>query len=594
MARPFFKGKQMVSDFQTTVQYWDVFPHMDDNGVDFRPRREFLVLVKTGSGGHAIIRAEFDRVPDWHVASVLASQFDGEDRDNTVSMHGENNLPEIEGLAANRITMPLNYINPLTVTRAFQSSVADHAECLGIHPADSLSRATVHDRVVDSFLEEWMETRQAFGNAIGLSETITIPPGPHNNFARQPVFDPEFRRLCLYRHQAFSTFPFLQKLLKNDEFDPVRDVIDRGQTLVHALAVHFNVPRSMIRALRGVAVRDLGELIHKLPSVFQIFAAIPPERWPSNPTEWRQFRRSIKEVIELSRLPATFAPNLVWLGKCARNNWQLPLSNGDRLPMGLADVENLTRALLVGLEWFFYEMPELITRFSFARREAMARNIVARLRKKLGYRKLVQMYRQYKEAHRRAVIDHAAQFQEWNDQQWPSLISENQCYGNLVVNPLPSMKELHSEGVAMNHCVVTLWEGGIRGQSQFWSVRTKDDTRLSTFQTTLVMQDDMVLAIKIEQHMGQSNAPAPLAAEKAAQLHIDYLLTQREGIQSYLAWRAGFDLSRLDTDGHEVLLVLLETEPVVAALKEVLPEKYGMEKLVRQEARRQTLPAGLT
>ena len=377
---------------------------------------------------------------------------------------------------------------------------------------------------------------------------------------------PELRR---NRLQALTLFPVLQHCLLNLGWREVRDAIDEGRPLIDELARRFDVPPSVIRAVRGTAPLAAGKPVDRLDIVFPLLRDIPAAWWPKSPEDWVAFAEAARHVSHITHHPVTTTANRLVMRDCARRAYRLPdLDNDGWNRMG-REIDDFQRGLRDGLRY------SLRGRDDRSDLDLFVTHVSNRMLASLGIERVGQIARRWGEAYRRVQADFALESEIWRGVRWPSLGESPIDLGDLTAHLLCTARELSDEGRAMNNCVAAYVPECLRGSGQIWSFRTPAGDRAATLETHLVRATDGSLRVHIGQLAGPGNSRPTDHVRKAARDLLRRIDTDRSALETYQRWRQTV-LSKPMTER----IATAFSQPILWALEEVLPPVWSLDAII--------------
>jgi hypothetical protein len=375
------------------------------------------------------------------------------------------------------------------------------------------------------------------------------------------------------RAQAVRVFPLIRPVLMAPECRPVREAVDRGASLIDALAAHWKVPKSMVKTLHGIDLKDLGLLAGRLPVIFRLLAEIPASWWPRSADTWQSFAETVQTIQRVSKRPISSAANQLWLIDRARQGYAAEAhSPEDYVRMG-EDIEEFMDLLRQALE---HVAAALRQKPKTARLDPFQQ--MSALRIGLGLEKLAHTARRFADNYRRAVEAFAREAELWNGLRWPVIGRvEPRVHAGVLVIPLQSPEDLRLEGQRMQNCVASYVEDCLRGRCQIWSLRLTDGTPLSTLETRTRTDKDGLNTIRVAQHKGFANASPPPAARRALQELMLDLHTDKTALATYQTWRQSVLRRPLSERQRHAIM-----QPVLVALEETLKGKWSWHRLIAE------------
>lgn len=438
------------------------------------------------------------------------------------------------------------------------------------HDASSTSRAEVRRAVIEAMAEQLHTAREAFvarlnQDAVAAARaTGSLTPAIYQYLA---ATTPEIRR---NRLQAIRLFPLLYpRLVFSPAYAAIRTAIDVGTPLVDAMATYHQVPKSLIRILRGVKPGDIGPWSGDLDTLLSLLRDIAPSWWPRNATTWRLFGETTRLIARLSHAPIISTANRLWLRTCARDGYELPqLPPADLLRIAM-DIDEFMGGLREALRW---QLRDLVTDQPV---DLLVMKLSGQFRASLDVERMGRLARRWGAAYRRAQAALADEMELWRGTRWQSLCEGSLTLGDLTVVPLVTASDMIDEGKQMKNCVATYIGACLRGECQFWSLRSSGQVRISTLETRVETSGKGAPRIQIVEHKGPANsAPSAAAASVAGQL-VRHLAEQPVRVDTYLKWKR-LVASRSMNERTAIALV----RPIIVSLEEVLPKAWTLDQLI--------------
>lgn len=560
-----------ADDDAKAMRQWAYFPQEAAGHGAVASPQTFRLLIESAAGRLVIATITLRTTPDISLAANLARliderQFELASRDR---ISGE--FEARHGLAVELIDIDLDGDDPLKLTAAIPRVIAQASRRIGYRGSEALSLSSLRTSVTERLVAEWLAARSEFIfrlNPEAVAQARAIDGLRPSSYSYLNSVSTEHQR---NRAQAMTVFPLLQPVLMTPQFDAVRKAIDEGRSLTDALAKHHEASKAMIRALRGVTPEDLGQRMGQLATVVKLLREIPPNWWPRDRATWRQFSNAATTIARVSRHPVTTAANQLWLRRCAQNSYHIQERTPEDLVRLGQEIDEFMDALRRALYWV---LPDPRNASSHAPRMRPI-EIAAQFKAGIGLDKLSLVVRRFGDAYRRAVTEFAEEAELWRGVRWPS-IGDGPCeYGDLLIHPLGTPRDLKDEGSRMGNCVASYVENCMKGKSQIWSVRLRDGSHLSTLETRIRSYPNGRKVLEVEQHKGVRNGAPPAVASKAAYAHAAHFSESPKQMQAYLDWRQTISRQPLETRQRHALMV-----PIVTALERTLSGRWAWRRLI--------------
>ena len=552
---------------------WTFFPKSLTCGFIAAPQT-FRLLVESGQGRILIANVSLRAFPDDSMSGMLAALVDEHAFAEAPIARLQGEFEARHGHSLELLDIDLDRDDPLPATAIVARNLAKYALTVGrreIAMPLSAFRAAVQER----FESEWCSVRDAFIaglDPIAVGEARASGAMTPSNYGYVKNLNAIQRR---NRAQAVAVFPLLRPRLMERNYECVRSVIDAGQPLIDVLALEWQVPKAMVRLLRGVEPSNLGWLRGDLATVLRLLRDIPPDWWPRTPEAWNQFTRAADAIRTLTRRPVTVPANQLWLRQSARAGYAV----GDAVPEELLrmgeEIEDFMDMLRRALVWTFAGARKTQPGFTTPR----VAEVTARLRSSMTIDRLARIARRFGDTYRRENARFAREAELWNGVRWQVLIEEPQIHLGLHLHALADPGELREEGLRMRNCVGSYVQECMRGKSQIWSVRKGDDSPVATLETRVRVSNSGLHALEIVQLKGVANYSCTESIHQAVNAMLADIVAQPHWMNDYLAWRQ--KVARRPMDDRQQHAVML---PIVAALQATLPDAHAWEKLVASPA----------
>ena len=572
-----------IEDVANAMRQWAVFPLTAEGQGQFASPQIFRLLVESAGGRLAIATVALRTVPDSALAANLARllderQFELASRDRIC---GE--FETRHEIALTLLDIDLDRDDPLEITAAIPRTIAQAARRVGKPGPGSVSLSEMRTSVTNRLGEEWLATRSEFISRLypeAVAQARAIDGLRPSSYSYLTTISAEQRR---NRAQAMAVFPLLRPVLMTPQLERVRREIDDGHPLIDVLATHYQASKAMIRVLCGVTPEDLDHRVGQMGVVVRLLREIPPSWWPRDPATWRLFARAANTISRVSRQPVTTATNQLWLRRAAQNSYELQDSTPEDLIRLGQDIDEFMDTVRRALYWVLPDSRNACSHVPIKR----PIEIAAALKAGLGLDKISQVVRRFGDAYRRAVTEFAEQAELWRGVRWPALgegVGLHE-YGEIVIHPLLTPAELKEEGAKMGNCVAGYVEHCMKGTSQIWSVRLRNDARLSTLETRIRTHPNGRKILEVHQHKGVRNVVPTGLAWQAVRAHASWFSESPNRMQAYLDWKVTISRKPLEVRQRHALML-----PIVTALEKTLSGKWSWQRLIEMG----TVPSELT
>jgi hypothetical protein len=556
------------------LRQWVFFPKSISGSRQAASSQTFRLVVETAKGRLVIAAVALRTVPDITLAANLARLVDERPFELASRERISGEFGARHGITLELLEIDLDQDDPLIETAAIPRAIAlaarepDSVATKHIPPSEL--RASITERIT----REWNTTRAEFIKRLDseiVAQARTADGLRPSSYSYLSTVSAEQRR---NRAQAMAVFPLLQPVLMTPQFDGVRHAIDQGRPLIDVLATHYQAPKALIRALRGVTVKDLGHRAGQLSTLVRLLREIPPDWWPRDPVTWRQLASAVNAIARLSRQPITTATNQLWIRRCAKNGYSVPATTAEDLVRLGQDIDEFMDTLRRALAWSLAGSRTAASPTSGSR----PIEIATRFKNGIGLDRLSNLVRRFGDAYRRAVTDFAEEANLWRGVHWPAPGGGPCTYGDITIVPLLRPADLQEEGARMNNCVAGYVQQCVKGKSQIWSVRLDDRIRLSTLETKIRISPEGRGSLFVVQHKGAGNREPPEAARNAAHAHVAHLSKSAEKMQAYLDWKQTISRQPLDVRQRHALML-----PVIAALEKTLSGQWSWQHLLEMQ-----------
>jgi hypothetical protein len=119
----------------------------------------------------------------------------------------------------------------------------------------------------------------------------------------------------------------------------------------------------------------------------------------------------------------------------------------------------------------------------------------------------------------------------------------------------------------------------MKGSSQIWSVRLRDEIRgdvhLSTLETRIRTHPSGRKVLDVQQHKGVRNGAPTAMAWQAVRAHVAHFSESPRLMQAYLDWKATMSRKPLEVRQRHALML-----PIVTALEKTLSGKWSWQRLL--------------
>lgn len=320
------------------------------------------------------------------------------------------------------------------------------------------------------------------------------------NYLAHP--DPVIRR---NRRQAMVIFPLLVgEILLVTEPTPTTtrmgQVIDGGQKIIDWIAETFHVRLASVRALRHLSEKEIGKSWRgKLQSLLFLLSALPPERYPKTPAQWKSFAEAVQFIKTTTQHPIGAASTGMLLGDIARRSWQLNKNLNIDLRERARCIDGFIKDLGSALAAYIQ-----VERLGIdGRPGAQAQVVASRALLSIGLRRAESLATQWLTFRRQSTLCLAAGS---TAHSFPVLLPSPLCHGGLTIVQLTSQANLTSEAARLGHCVESYGAECRHGSSIIFSVRDAHGQPRSTFECSLATVSLAIFDIKLIQHTALHNS----------------------------------------------------------------------------------------
>ena len=562
---------ELISVENNAFHQWAFFPHPHVNSVRLSSPEKFIIVVETLNGNLALLTAELRSLPDNVFANHIAQLLDERSYSSATDHRYVYAFKKSHGIAINLHEPDFKKIEPLALTGVVSRAIIQALSQQSNSSKTPGELVQLKNQLIDRFSTEWNQTCSVF-------QENRLSPGneqSHNNYMPHIYryineVEGDIRR---NRQQAITAFPLLQPLLLNSSVPEVRTAIDQGTSLTEALVRHFKARKSVIKLLANVEMNNIDYFAYKLDILVTLLKAIPPEWWPKTKEAWKQFVATVKAINAISKKPITLSA--YWLRECAKNNYTPPTQEQESLMRHAIATEQFIATLMHALQWkltgHFHELAQVPKIHPLV----MAGDIVSEIKSQMGLEKFGVLALRYEDAHRRAIADFSDGTKLLKDAAWVSVVNTVCQYEDIFIHPLLNDSELRVEGNHMQNCVKGYGARCLQGKCQIWSIRNSLGKRYSTVETILVLVTSRAYNLKIVQHKGIDNCKPEAKIIQQVNAFFEQFSPQHEGIQSYQSWR-----KTVARNSEQVKLINAQMGPVITALEEILPSRWGLDKLV--------------
>lgn len=561
----------------TGLRQWTCFPQNVAGHGPIASAQVFRLLVESSGRRLAIGTVALKTVPDVVLAASLARLIDERPFEFASRERICGEFETRHGISLDLLEVDLDQDDPLKITAAIPRAIAQSATQLGKPGSGALSLSALRTSVTERLTAEWQATRSEFISGLdpeAVAQARAIDGLRPSSYSYLNTANAVIRR---NRAQALAVFPLLRPLLMTPQLDSVRKDIDAGRPLIDILAAHYQATKGMIRVLCGVAPEELHYTIRQPATLVKLLREIPPSWWPRDPATWRGFAIATETISRVSRHPITTATNLLWLRRTAQSGYQVSEAAPEDLERLGQDIDEFMDTLRRALNWALPDSRTIAPDVPVKR----PLEIAMALKATLGLDKLGTVVRRFGEAYRQAVTEFAEQAELWRGVRWPPLGEGDGVreYGEIVIRPLLTPDDLKHEGARMGNCVASYVEHCMKGTSQIWSVRLRDDAcgdiHLSTLETRIRTQQNGRKVLEVQQHKGVRNGAPSAKACDAARAHVAHFSESPQLMQAYLDWRTTISRKPLEIRQRHALML-----PIVTALEKALSGKWSWQRLL--------------
>jgi hypothetical protein len=559
------------------LRQWACFPRSVAGHGPVASPQVFRLLVESSGRRLAIASVALRALPDAALAADLARLIDERPFEFASRERIGGEFETRHGIAVELLDIDLDQDDPLKLTAAIPRAIAQAAMQAGKSGPETVSLSALRTSVTERLTAEWLATRLEFISHLdpeAVAQARSIDGLRPSSYSYLNTVNAVIRR---NRAQAMAVFPLLRPVLMTPPLDAVRKDIDEGRSLIDVLATHYRASKAMIRVLCGVTPEDLDHRIGQLGTLVRLLHEIPPSWWPRDPATWRQFAGAAHAIARVSRHPITTATNQLWLRRSAQTGYQISETTPEDLARLGQDIDEFMDTLRRALYWALPD-PRTLSPEVPAKRPI---EIAMAFKANVGLDKLSTIVRRFGDAYRQAVTEFAEQAELWRGVRWPALGEGDGVreYGEIVIRPLLTPGDLTDEGARMGNCVASYVEYCMKGTSQIWSVRLRDEIRgdvhLSTLETRIRTHPSGRKALDVQQHKGVRNGAPTAMAWQAVRAHVAYFSESPRLMQAYLDWKTTISRKPLEVRQRHALML-----PIVTALEKTLSGKWSWQRLL--------------
>ena len=246
----------------------------------------FRLMIETTAGRLLIVSIYSRDPPDLTLAAGLASLVD--DRrfvdQSTLRIQGE--FEALYGQTIELLDVDLDLDDPITASGVVARTLV---ELIQLVLPDTNQLPEQRERVEERCRSEWQSIRNRFIDSLnqeGVGQARASGGLTPSLYTYVMTVSAEQRR---NRAQALQVFPLLRPLLTTPTYSTIREAIDCGKPLIDELSAFWQVPKAMVKTLRGVERNDLGLMVGRLPLILRLLQEIPPDWWPHTAAAWHLF-----------------------------------------------------------------------------------------------------------------------------------------------------------------------------------------------------------------------------------------------------------------------------------------------------------------
>lgn len=529
--------------------------------------RSYRLLAQTDNGKLVLVELKHRKLSDRDTHEIIGA-LDGND---PYAPHSPSvgHLYE-KGFQATLLDEPINAAASFWTPAVLGEVILD----------DFLARSHRGEQVAASHREE-LEARliadldsgieQFIGNLKGgvvqaISETgCSFTPTIYNYLAGGA--EPESRN----RIQAARVFPVLVPALATGNGPrEVHEAICAQKPLIDAVASAFGVPKSVARCLRGVDAVTAGPAWADQPhALFRLLATLPPDFRPKDAETWTAFNAAVQAIAQASGLPPLCTRNRLWLHACAARKFKVE-DLGAMLECAARDIDELTSALVAVMNFELRREPrhKPVYAINAANEFVNSQSDILRL---------ARLARRYEAAYLRESADFADAEEKalLSGARWKSVLDAPFASISRTIHQLSTAQELVDEGAEMSHCVAGYAICCLSGEAVIFSVRDREGRRRSTLQANIYQDKRGDIQVGYAQHKGRNNLEPSGECKAAALLLLRHLDQDKKALSAFLAWKK--NIAGLGADTRALLIL---TRPMVAALRQVLPDAWPLERLI--------------
>ncbi|SDI80706.1 PcfJ domain-containing protein [Propionivibrio dicarboxylicus] len=371
------------------------------------------------------------------------------------------------------------------------------------------------------------------------------------------------------RLQAAELYPaMVSSLMGEAPHHPLQAAIDHALPLLDVAAEYFGVPKSCVRALKGVTSDMLGSWTTRLGAVLLSLAEIAPEKRPKANKDWVSFIGLLDLISQTTKQPVTTTKGRLLLVSASRNGFSISEDELALLKPQARCVERVRHHIGTLVQWIRKSSNEL------SRDPEAAAQVEEQVWNEffcqgVGVVRMCSLAERWEMVHAAAV----ARFSEadnalWLGYRWPALRSDLPlATGGLEFVPLVDRDSLLAEGEAMEHCC-----GDSRyqmrcaqGLCQIFSLRSERGARVATLEMTV--SNDAKPLVEIRQLRAPKNGKPTAECKAAAKTFVAMLNDPTKGymLSDYLQWRQTIGRQSLTSRKKYAA----EIEPIIQATEKV-------------------------
>lgn len=378
-------------------------------------------------------------------------------------------------------------------------------------------------------------------------------------------------QVSLNRIQAARVFPVLvPALATRNGLREVHEAIRTQKPLIDAVANALNVPKSVVRCLRGLDIATAGQVWSDQPhALFRLLATLPPDFRPKDAEAWMAFNTAVQAISQASGMPPLCTRNRLWLYACAARKFKVEDLEAT-LERAARDIDEFTSALVAVINF------EL--RRGSQHKPVYAINAIDEFMNSqndiLKSAKLAQRY----EA---AYLRESAGFANTEEKallsgvRWKSVLDAPFVTTLRSIHHLVTAEELVDEGAEMSHCVAGYAIHCLSGEAVIFSVRDREGRRCSTMQVAISQDKKGDIRFSHVQHKGRKNVEPSRECKMATLSLLRHLNQDKKTLSAFMAWKK--NIAGLGADSRALHIL---TRPMAAALSKVLPSAWPLERFI--------------